>query len=111
MTFEGDPDRLRHVFENLFRNAVEHGGFDVTVRVGCHDEQGIYVEDDGPGIPVEKRDEVFEPGHSSARGGTGFGLTIVKRIVEAHGWELSITDGTDGGARFEIEMAKQKDFA
>ncbi|MFC6977172.1 PAS domain S-box protein [Halomicroarcula sp. GCM10025709] len=111
MTFEGDPDRLRHVFENLFRNAVEHGGSDVTVRVGCHDEQGIYVEDDGSGIPVEKRDEVFEPGHSSARGGTGFGLTIVKRIVEAHGWELSITDGTDGGARFEIEMAKQKDFA
>jgi PAS domain S-box-containing protein len=110
-TFQGDPDRLRHVFENLFRNAVEHGGSDVTVRVGCHDEQGIYVEDDGPGIPVEKRDEVFEPGHSSARGGTGFGLTIVKRIVEAHGWELSVTDGTDGGARFEIEMAEQKDFA
>jgi PAS domain S-box-containing protein len=110
MTFEGDPDRLRHVFENLFRNAVEHSGSDVTVRVGCHDEQGIYVEDDGPGIPVEKRDEVFEAGHSSARGGTGFGLTIVKRIVEAHGWELSVTDGTDGGARFEIEMAEQEDF-
>jgi PAS domain S-box-containing protein len=110
MTFEGDPDRLRHVFENLFRNAVEHGRSDVTVRVGCHGEQGIYIEDDGPGIPVEKRGEVFEPGHSSARGGTGFGLTIVKRIVEAHGWELSITDGTDGGARFEIEMAKHKDF-
>jgi len=111
MTFEGDPDRLRHVFENLFRNAVEHGGSDVTVRVGRHDEQGVYVEDNGPGIPVEKRDKVFEPGHSSARGGTGFGLTIVKRIVEAHGWELSITDGTDGGARFEIEMAEQEDFA
>ena len=111
MTFQGDPDRLRHVFENLFRNAVEHGGSDVTVRVGCHNGQGIYVEDDGSGIPIEKRDEVFEPGHSSAQGGTGFGLTIVKRIVEAHGWELSITDGTDGGARFEIEMAEQEDFA
>ena len=106
-TFQGDPDRLRHVFENLFRNAVEHGGSDVTVRVGAHDHGGIYVEDDGLGIPVEKRDEVLEPGHSSARGGTGFGLTIVKRIVEAHGWELSITDGTDGGARFEIKMDAQ----
>ena len=42
MTFEGDPDRLRHVFENLFRNAVEHGGSDLTVRVGCHEERGIY---------------------------------------------------------------------
>jgi PAS domain S-box-containing protein len=111
MTFQGDPDRLRHVFENLFRNAVEHGGSDVTVRVGCHDEQGIYVEDDGPGIPVDKREEVFEPGHSSARGGTGFGLTIVKRILKAHGWELSVTDGTDGGARFVIEMADQNEFA
>ena len=106
-TFQGDPDRVRHVFENLFRNAVEHGGSDVTVRVGSHDHGSIHVEDDGSGIPVEKRDEVLEPGHSSARGGTGFGLTIVKRIVEAHGWELSITDGTDGGARFEIKMAVQ----
>ncbi|WP_256409689.1 PAS domain-containing sensor histidine kinase [Halorubrum rutilum] len=107
MTFQADPDRLRHVFENLFRNAVEHGGSDVTVRVGCHNELGIYVEDNGPGIPVEKRDEVLKPGHTSAQGGTGFGLTIVKRIVEAHGWELSVADGTDGGARFEFEMSEQ----
>ncbi|MDB2275785.1 PAS domain S-box protein [Halorubrum ezzemoulense] len=110
MTFQADPDRLRHVFENLFRNAVEHGGSDVTVRVGRHNELGIYVEDNGPGIPVGKRDEVFEPGHSSAQGGTGFGLTIVKRIVEAHGWELSVADGTDGGARFEFEMSEQGEF-
>jgi len=124
MTFQCDPDRLQHVFENLFRNsvehgsassrpqaddAVEHGGSDVTVRVGRHGEQGIYVEDDGPGIPADEREDVLEPGHSSARGGTGFGLTIVKRIVEAHGWELTVTEGTDGGARFEFEfeMAEQ----
>jgi len=106
MTFQGDPDRLQHVFENLFRNAVEHGGSDVTVRVGCYGEQGIYVEDDGSGIPADKREAVLEPGHSSARGGTGFGLTIVKRIVEAHGWELSVAEGTAGGARFELEMAE-----
>lgn len=111
MTFQGDLDRLRHVFENLFHNAVEHGGPDVTVNVGCHDGHGIYVEDTGPGIPVETRDEVFEPGHSSAHGGTGFGLTIVTRVVKAHGWEVSITDGADGGARFEIEMTEQSAFA
>jgi PAS domain S-box-containing protein len=108
-TIRGDHDRLRHVFENLFRNAVEHGGADVTVRVGCHD-RGIYVEDDGAGIPVEKREEVFEPGRSSARGGTGFGLAIVKRIVEAHGWEVSVTDGADGGARFEFELGQRGEF-
>ena len=102
-TIHGDRDRLRHVFENLFRNAVEHGGEDVTVRVGRAGEDCIYVEDDGPGIPADDRDAVFEPGHTSATGGTGFGLTIIKRIAEAHGWEITVTDGRDGGARFEFD--------
>jgi PAS domain S-box-containing protein len=101
----GDRDRLRHVFENLFRNAVEHGGEDTTVRVGRAGEDCLYVEDDGPGIPPDERDTVIEPGHTSATGGTGFGLTIVKRIAEAHGWEVTITDGQDGGARFEFDTA------
>lgn len=104
-TIRGDRDRLRHVFENLFRNAVEHGGRDVTVRVGRTGESGFYVEDDGPGIPPGDRDAVFEPGHTSAAGGTGFGLTIVRRIAEAHGWEVSVTEGRDGGARFEFDTA------
>ena len=105
MTFQGDHDRLQHVFENLFRNAIQHGGTDVTVRVGCVDTDTIYLEDDGPGISVDRRDEVFEPGHSSTSGGTGFGLTIAKRIAEAHGWMVSVTDGVDGGARFEFVMS------
>jgi PAS domain S-box-containing protein len=99
---EGDRDRLRHVFENLFRNAVEHGGEGVTVRVGRTDDDGFYVEDDGVGVPADARAAVFEPGHSSASDGTGFGLTIVKRIVEAHEWNLRVTGGRDGGARFEV---------
>lgn len=98
----GDPGRLLHVFENLFRNAVEHGGEAVAVRVGRSGENAFYVEDDGPGIASEKRDAVFAPGHSSASGGTGFGLTIVRRIAEAHGWTVAVTEGTDGGARFEF---------
>jgi len=102
ITFYGDRSRLQHVFENLFRNAIEHAGTDVTVRVGRVDDVGIYVEDTGPGIPEEVRDAVFEPGHTSASDGTGFGLTIVKRIAEAHGWNVDIVDGTDGGARFEF---------
>jgi PAS domain S-box-containing protein len=104
LTVQGDPDRLRHVFENLFRNAVEHGGAAVTVRAGPHGEQGLYVEDDGPGIPAKYRGAVFDAGHSSARGGTGFGLTIVKRIAEAHGWDVAVTEGTTDGARFEFEF-------
>jgi PAS domain S-box-containing protein len=104
-TLRGDHDRLRHVFENLFRNAVEHAGEDVAVRVGRCGENCLYIEDDGPGIPPDDRGAVFEPGHTSAGGGTGFGLTIVKRIAEAHGWEVAITDGRDGGARFEFDTA------
>jgi PAS domain S-box-containing protein len=102
VTLTGDRSRLQHVFENLFRNALEHGGADVTVRIGQIDDLGIYVEDTGSGIPVDAREEVFDPGHTSASGGTGFGLTIVKRIAEAHGWQVAVVDGTDGGARFEF---------
>jgi len=99
----GDPDRLRHVFENLFRNAVEHGGEDVVVRVGTLDGgDGIYVEDDGPGIPADAREEVFEPGRSTQPSGTGFGLTIVEQVAEAHGWTVRVADGERGGARFEF---------
>jgi PAS domain S-box-containing protein len=99
----GDQSRLQHLFENLFRNAIEHGGADVTVRVGRFDTYGIYVEDTGQGIPEEQRESVLEPGHSSTNDGTGFGLAIVKRIAEAHGWVLQITAGSEGGARFEFQ--------
>ena len=101
ITIRGDSSRLQHVFENLFRNALQHGGPDVTVRIGRIDH-GIYFEDDGPGIPEDARENVFDTGHSSRSGGTGFGLTIVRRIAEAHGWQVRIVDGTDGGARFEF---------
>ena len=102
VTIRGDRGRLQHVFENLFRNAVEHGGADVTVRVGRIGDHGIYVEDTGPGIPEAVRDDVFEPGRTSTRDGTGFGLTIVRRIAEAHGWQVTIVDGRDGGTRVEF---------
>jgi PAS domain S-box-containing protein len=99
-----DVDRLRHVFENLFSNAVEHSDDDeVIVRVGRTGEDCFYVEDDGPGIPVNRRDAVFEPGQTSTSGGTGFGLAIVKRIAEAHDWTVTVTDGRDGGTRFTFD--------
>ncbi|TKX58229.1 HAMP domain-containing histidine kinase [Halorubrum sp. SS7] len=103
VTVRADPDRLSHVFENLFRNAVEHGGRDVTVRVGELDgATGFFVEDDGPGIPDDRVERVRETGFSTAEDGTGFGLSIVERIVDAHGWTLRIDEADDGGARFEV---------
>ncbi|SDY39707.1 sensor histidine kinase [Halopenitus persicus] len=103
MSMEADRDRLGELFENLFRNAIEHGGSDVAITVGTlPGKRGFYVEDTGPGIPEADHEKVLEPGYSTAEDGTGFGLAIVKEIVEAHGWEIRVTDGTDGGARFEI---------
>ncbi|ELZ44175.1 11-domain light and oxygen sensing his kinase [Halorubrum coriense DSM 10284] len=105
-TVTGDPGRLTQLFENLFRNAVEHGGPTVTVTVGqSAGDGGFYVEDDGSGIPPDRRDDVLRHGVTSSDGGTGFGLSIVADIAEAHGWTVSVTDGSDGGARFEFDEA------
>ncbi|MFB6195693.1 MAG: PAS domain S-box protein [Haloplanus sp.] len=102
---EADAERLRELLSNLFRNSVEHGGRDVHVRVGpLHFHRGFFVEDDGPGIPPNERDEVLERGFTTDEEGTGFGLAIVERIAEAHDWSVSVTDGQDGGARFEFRV-------
>ncbi|MDS0299200.1 response regulator [Halogeometricum sp. S1BR25-6] len=131
-TVRADGTRLRQLFENLVRNAVEHGarqasgrsapgdsvehgstssetasheaesgGRSVTVTVGDLPD-GFYVADDGPGIPPENRDRVFEHGYSTDRDGTGYGLAIVREIADAHGWEIRVTESAEGGARFDI---------
>jgi PAS domain S-box-containing protein len=115
-TLPADPERLTALFENLFRNSVEHGstgsrpeagdvaghaGSDVAVTVGATDD-GFFVADDGPGVPPADRDRVFEHGYSTAGSGTGFGLNIVRSIARAHGWEVSLTESADGGARFDV---------
>jgi len=96
-----DPGRLQQLFENLVRNAIEHGGESVAVTMG-ELEDGFYVEDDGVGIPADERDELWKAGYSTSDQGTGFGLTIVKQVIDAHGWDIQITEESEGGARFEI---------
>jgi signal transduction histidine kinase len=98
-----DDGRLCELFENLFRNAVDHGGSDVVVRVGLlGSADGFYVEDSGPGIPEADHDHVFEAGYTTTDDGTGFGLSIVRQIADGHGWDVAVAEGDDGGARFEI---------
>ncbi|WP_440770606.1 sensor histidine kinase [Natronorubrum sp. DTA28] len=120
-----DQGRLQAVFENLFRNAVEHGstssvsaesvtsgssstssgGLTITVgdiRDANGNPVGFYVEDDGCGIPESDRESIFETGFTTSSLGTGFGLSIVQSIVTAHDWSIDLTESEAGGARFEI---------
>jgi len=84
-------------------DAPEPGDRSVTVTVGdLSDGSGFYVADDGPGIPEAERERVVDTGYSTSENGTGFGLSIVTEVAEAHGWELTLTESDDGGARFEI---------
>lgn len=110
---EADPDRLQHLLENLFGNAIEHGSAGsrvadaadadegVTVTVGST-KGGFYVEDDGVGIPEAARQQVLEAGVTTTDSGTGLGLAIVRQIAEAHGWSVAVTDAEAGGARIEF---------
>ncbi|WP_324666246.1 sensor histidine kinase [Haloarcula sediminis] len=121
-TCEADSGRLQRLFENLFRNSVEHGrsgqggisdneqantpDSELQVSVGSTPD-GFFVADDGTGIPAAEHNRVFDPGYSSAESGrgTGLGLTIVEQIARTHGWTVSLSNGLDGGARFEFRFA------
>ena len=131
-----DDGRLKRLLENLFRNSVEHGstsnraepgdavdrgGDDVTVVVGDISPMytttragpvlpsGFFVEDDGPGIPANERERVFEVGYTTDPEGTGFGLNIVTEVASAHGWEVTVTEGSRGGARFEVTGVEREE--
>ena len=126
-----DRDRLRQLLENLFRNSVEHGIISpdsqtrrdtaergsASPRSQAHEhaasrvtvgplDGGFYVEDDGPGIPESEREAVLRSGYSGSDG-TGFGLSIVEAVAEAHGWELAVTESEAGGARFEFRADRR----
>ncbi|MFC7137350.1 sensor histidine kinase [Halobaculum litoreum] len=99
-----DSGRLDRLFENLVRNAVEHGGDDVTVTVEAGDGW-FAVGDDGPGLPPALHDTAFEEGNSGG-GGTGIGLAIVRSVAEAHGWTVEVDPAADG-ARFVVRGVRR----
>jgi PAS domain S-box-containing protein len=100
-TCSADPDRLQELFENLFRNAVEHGGEEVSVRVETT-ATAIVVTDDGSGLPEGEHEDITERGVSTAETGTGLGLAIVQDIAGAHGWSVALSESDRGGARVDI---------
>lgn len=105
-----DTDRLQQVFFNLVENAIKYGRADGTVSVGgrmnSHEKVELWVKDDGPGIPPESRERIFERfyrvdrARSRETGGTGLGLAIVKHIVQAHGGEVWVKSEFGQGATF-----------
>ncbi|MCJ0619244.1 PAS domain-containing sensor histidine kinase [Haloarcula hispanica] len=103
-TIEADSERLQQLFENLYRNAIEHAGAECTVVVSAPEthENGFSIADDGPGISPDDRELVFEHGYSTNSDGTGFGLSIVQSIAEAHGWSVAVSESERGGARFDV---------
>jgi signal transduction histidine kinase len=117
-----DPDRLAQALRNLIGNAIDHTAHEhglVRMRVerapgGAATRSGIrfLVEDDGPGIPADQRERVFDRFHRTdaardrASGGTGLGLAIVRAIVEAHGGRVTAGATPDGGARIALELPR-----
>ncbi|WP_081927449.1 PAS domain-containing protein [Halobellus rufus] len=100
----GNQDAVRRMFDNLLGNSLEHGEAPVRVRVGEF-EGGVYIEDNGPGIPEENREQVFEQGFTTKdhSDGTGMGMASIRQIVLAHDWRIEIAESNSlGGVRFEI---------
>jgi signal transduction histidine kinase len=113
---EADRERLLRLLENLFRNTVEHGtapgaGPDegATAVVVEPTSDGFAVADDGAGFERPADQSVFDPGHTDASAGTGFGLAVVERIASAHGWSVTATAAEAGGARIRFDGVAVRD--
>lgn len=113
---KADAERLHQVFANLIENAIKYGRQGGKVAVGAQDNAyskvEAWVRDDGPGIPAEARERVFERfyrvdrARSRDTGGTGLGLAIVKHIVQAHGGEVWVKSELGEGATFFLTLPK-----
>lgn len=108
-------NQMRQLMLNLLENALNYGGEGATIEIGSREEQGAepvyFVADDGPGVPVERATQIFEPFRRLQAGGqgVGLGLALCTRIVDQHNGEIWVepTDA-DGGARFCVRFPAAK---
>lgn len=118
LSAQADSDRLQQVFFNLIENAIKYGSTGGRVVVGGHarpdGKAEMWVQDDGPGIPAEARERVFERfyrvdrARSRETGGTGLGLSIVKHIVQAHGGEVWLKSQLGAGTTFFFTLPQER---
>jgi two-component system osmolarity sensor histidine kinase EnvZ len=98
------PDAVRRALTNLVENARRHAArVNLSAITSGHSVQ-VMVDDDGPGIPVARRESVFKPFESGAHGGTGLGLTIARDIVRAHGGDIVLEQSPLGGLRARVRL-------
>jgi two-component system sensor histidine kinase HydH len=112
----GDPEKLRRVIENLVSNAIdaleEAHTPDPCVDVACGanlagDALWVTVRDNGPGIPADAMDEVFQPFFTTKTGGTGLGLALSKKTVDAHGGTIEAGTSPTGGAEISFTLPRE----
>jgi signal transduction histidine kinase len=99
-------EALAQALLNLLLNAIRHSpaGGEVRMTARPGDPVEIRVRDQGPGVPAAERASIFEPFHTGSAGGTGLGLSVVRRLARELAWELSVDDAPDGGAVFRIRI-------
>jgi two-component system phosphate regulon sensor histidine kinase PhoR len=117
MQARADTDRLQQVLFNLVENAIKYGRTDGRVTIGGKPNGGskveLWVQDDGPGIPPDAKERIFERfyrvdrARSRETGGTGLGLAIVKHIVQAHGGEVWVKSELGQGATFFFTLPQE----
>jgi signal transduction histidine kinase len=104
-----EPETLRRVLTNLIENAHKYGSEPVRITVQLHDDRVVLsVIDQGPGVPSEERERVFERFYridpNGTKPGMGLGLSIVRGLVESMGGTVWIEDGPGGGAAFRVSL-------
>ena len=104
LTVQLRQDALRRALTNLVDNARRHAGRVVMSALAAGRSVLVMVDDDGPGIPLDRRESVFRPFQTGSAGGTGLGLTIARDIVRAHGGEITLEQSPLGGLRARIQL-------
>jgi signal transduction histidine kinase len=99
-----DRGQIFRMINNLVRNAIDVGSTAVIVEAGRNSDLAIDVKDNGPGVPAELREHLFDAFSTARNGGTGLGLAIAREIARAHQGEISLISSSDKGSHFRVTI-------